>query len=286
MKATGLVTTAGRAALLTAGPGGGTVPSGVRMLHVTSACSRRRANTKTHRPAVWERFEVLELAKPVLPNAEAPNTADLWKGCPKEEEDRRRVQRFFTPDPLGVLYGQELRHHLEQSPMVALFQGNSMNHFNQRKNFQNARRANFEYKAYSKIITQDVLIGSKWENLLHFTTGSVRDCHFAFTRKIDRHLNVLPDEVRLEPRAQDLLNFIKKSADLVFLCAVVHGRIIDKAQLTKLAGMPGIDTLRGELSAILQTPTRRTAQLLGANQQKLSIQLEQYVKDRNESPQN
>lgn len=292
MKA-GLVTTAGRAALLTCSPSspGVVAPSCVRLLHSMTrgrgGGGGRRANTKKHRPAFWERFEVLEVAKPVLPDIEPTNTAELWRACPKEEDDKWYIDKFFKPNSLDVLFGQELRQYLEQSPMVAVFQGNSMNHFNQRKNFQNARRVNFEYKSYSKNTTQDVLIGSKWENLAHFTSGSINECHFVFTRQMDRHSNILPDDVRLEPRAKDLLTFIKKSSDLLFLCAVVHGRIIDKNQLTKLAGMPGIDTLRAELSAILQSPARKTAQLLGASQQKLSIQLDQYVKDKSDdSPQN
>jgi len=279
MKA-GLVTTAGRVVLSTSPTLSPVAGCGVRMLHITPACSGRNATTKKHRTAFWERFEVLELAKPVLPAVEPPTTADLWRACPKEEEDRARINKYYQPNPLEKLYGDELRQYLEESPMVAVFQGNSMNHFNQRRNFQNARRFNFEYKTYSKNTTQDVLIGSKWENLAHFTSGSVGDCHFVFTRQMDKHGHTLPDEVRLEPRAKDLLGFNKKSLDLVFLCAMAHGRIMDKAHLTKLAGMPKIEQLHGELSAILQTPTRKTAQLLGANQQKLSIQLDQYVKDR------
>jgi len=254
----------------------------VRMIHLTSACHRRQANTKTHRVADWERFQIVEMAKPVLPELAPEDTSQLWRECPKEIDDRKSYDFLFKPNPLELLYMEELRQHLEESPMIAVFHGNSMNHYNQRKNFQNARRCNFEYKFYSKKVAQEVLIGSRWENLTHFTSASPQikgNCHFAFSRQLDNHRNPLPDEIRLEPRPKDLLTFIKKSLDLVFLCVVVHGRIIDKSQLTKLAEMPGIDSLHSELSAILQSPARRTSQLLGSNQQKLSIQLDQYVKD-------
>ena len=63
----------------------------VRLLHSMTrgkGGSGRRANTKKHRPAFWERFEVLEVTKPVLPDIEPTNTAELWRACPKEEEDR------------------------------------------------------------------------------------------------------------------------------------------------------------------------------------------------------
>jgi len=241
---------------------------------------RRQANTKVHRPAVWERFQILELAKPNIPISYPANTASLWQACPKEEEDEETYQRRFQPDPLEMLYTEELRRHLEESPMVAVFQGLSMDLRNQRKNFQMARRFNFEYKKYSVKTTQEVLAGSKWNNLAHFTKGSIYDCHFAFSRQLDLNREPLPDAIRLEPRPADLLNFIKKSTDLVFLCVMVHGRIIDKTQLQNLSTMPSIDVLRGELVSILASPAAKTARLLGATPQKLSIQLEQYIKDQ------
>jgi len=242
--------------------------------------SSRQATTKVHRPAIWERFQIVELAKPNIPINYPANTASLWQACPKEQEDEETYQRRFQPDPLEMLYTEELRRHLEESPMVAVFQGLSMELINQRKNFQMARRNNFEYKKYSVKTTQEVLVGSKWENLAHFTKGSIYDCHFAFSRQLDLNREPLPDAIRLEPRPADLLNFIKKSTDLVFLCVMVHGRIIDKAQLQNLSTMPSIDVLRGELVSILGSPAAKTSSLLGASPQKLSIQLEQYIKDQ------
>ena len=87
MKA-GLVTTAGRVVLSSSPNLSPVAGCGVRMLHIPPACSGRNATTKKHRTAFWERFEVLELAKPVLPAVEPPTTADLWRACPKEEEDK------------------------------------------------------------------------------------------------------------------------------------------------------------------------------------------------------
>merc|ERR1712212_1199327 len=206
----------------------------VRTLHITATNNRRQANTKYHRTAFWERFQILELAKPVLPELGPLDTSELWRDCPKQLDDRKYYEREIQPNPLEQLYAEELRSHLEESPMIAVFQGNSMKHFNQRKNYQNARRCNFELKSYSLKTTQDVLIGSQWENLAHFTSATVPrgDCYFAFSKQLDNQRRPLPDEMRLEPRPKDLLAFIKKSLDLVFLCVVVHGRIIDKYQLT------------------------------------------------------
>ena len=52
---------------------------------------------------------------------------------PKFFYHRETYQRRFQPDPLEMLYTEELRRHLEESPMVAVFQGLSMELINQRK---------------------------------------------------------------------------------------------------------------------------------------------------------
>ena len=62
--------------------------------------------------------------------------------------------------------------------------------------------------------------------------------------------------------------------------AVVDNRLLNKKQLQEYVTMPSLDTLRGELCSILQMPARKTSTLLGSNQQKLSMNLEQYVKDQ------
>ncbi len=61
---------------------------------------------------------------------------------------------------------------------------------------------------------------------------------------------------------------------------IPHYRFLSKKQLQNLAAMPHIDVLRGELCSILQSPARKTVSLLGSNQQALSMNLEQYVKDQ------
>ena len=67
------------------------------------------------------------------------------------------------------------------------------------------------------------------------------------------------------------------------LAAVIHGRILSKAGVQELVTMPDLATQRAELSALLTFNQRKTLSLLGANQQTLSTNLDQYVKDQTAS---
>lgn len=67
---------------------------------------------------------------------------------------------------------------------------------------------------------------------------------------------------------------------LFISAAIAEGRILDRAGLLKLQNLPSIDVLRGELCSILQMSAQKTLRLLQSNQQNLSVNLSQYVKDQ------
>ena len=77
-----------------------------------------------------------------------------------------------------------------------------------------------------------------------------------------------------------ITNFSTKVPEFQLLAVVVHGRILSKSGVQDLVNMPDLATQRAELSALLSFNQRKTLSLLGANQQSLSTNLDQYVKDR------
>ena len=62
--------------------------------------------------------------------------------------------------------------------------------------------------------------------------------------------------------------------------AVVDNRIIDRTGIEELIKMPPLESLLAETVAILNSPAQKTSQLLGSNQQALSTNLSQYIKDQ------
>ena len=62
--------------------------------------------------------------------------------------------------------------------------------------------------------------------------------------------------------------------------AVVDNRILDRAGIEELIKLPPLESLLGETVAILSSPAQKTSQLLASNQQALSTNLNQYIKDK------
>ena len=61
---------------------------------------------------------------------------------------------------------------------------------------------------------------------------------------------------------------------------MVENRILDRAGVEALVKMPTLESLLGETVALLNSPAQKTSQLLNSNQQALSTNLSQYVKDK------
>ena len=80
-----------------------------------------------------------------------------------------------------------------------------------------------------------------------------------------------------------LLAYDKKVPEFILLGAIIEDRMLDRAGLTHVATNlypRGIASLHAELSSILQTPSQKISQSLGRNQQQLSENLQQYIKDQ------
>jgi len=111
------------------------------------------------------------------------------------------------------------------------------------------------------------LRGTKWENCLHF-----------FMNFPGEHTQPILFSPKTDPKK--LLAYEKKVPEFQLLAVVVHDRILSKAGVQDLVNMPDLATQRAELSTLLSFNQRKTLSLLGANQQSLSTNLDQYVKDR------
>ena len=61
---------------------------------------------------------------------------------------------------------------------------------------------------------------------------------------------------------------------------MVENRILDRKGIEALEKMPPIESLLGETVALLNSPAQKLSQLLNSNQQALSTNLTQYIKDK------
>ncbi len=85
-----------------------------------------------------------------------------------------------------------------------------------------------------------------------------------------------------EPNMKKVLQLDKKISIAFILGAIVDDRFLNRQQLQDLVKMPPIEALRAETCAILGSAAQQTSSLLTRNQQMLSANLQQLVKDKSE----
>jgi len=237
----------------------------------TFMLKRFRHTIQPARPKMptWERKKMLEFAKPIF-SQKHPTTEYLWQDCPRIEEDKE-ILKETTPNAYEALYVKDLMNYMESSRMIGIYHFNNIitrgRQNGYRKAWQHARRLKMELETYEHVMVKAGFTGTKWENLLFFLDGTNKEAgqRFVFCPEI------LP---------KNLLQFEKKVPEAYLMAAVVDNRIIDRTGIEELIKMPPLESLLAETVAILNSPAQKTSQLLGSNQQALSTNLSQYIKDQ------
>ena len=232
----------------------------------------KKPDIKNHRHAYWERMQLLEFTKPRYETKHL-TTEDLWQECPREKELQEIHESKYKANVLETLYAAQMRELFEQASMIGIFHVNPIKYRPQRMAWQNARRLGLELKKYNNRICREALRNSKWEDVVMFHAEMGRmETQFAFC---------LEPADKTDP--SKLLAYDKKVPEFILLGAIIEDRMLDRAGLTHAATNlypRGISSLHAELSSILQTPSRKISQSLGRNQQQLSENLQQYIKDQ------
>eukprot|EP00088_Acartia_fossae_P021397 TRINITY_DN2285_c0_g1_i1.p1 TRINITY_DN2285_c0_g1~~TRINITY_DN2285_c0_g1_i1.p1 ORF type:complete len:269 (-),score=34.46 TRINITY_DN2285_c0_g1_i1:531-1337(-) len=218
--------------------------------------------------ATWFRQKLLAVSKPAWDTTD--HLEDIWKNCQHAEKQKEQVEHDHHINQLEKFYVKEMVEEFENSKMIGFFHNNPMKKLKTHAAWQNARRAGMEMKLYHHRIGLAGLTGTQWENCLHFW--------FKFRGEMNRQVVVFSPTVSPEK----LLKYEKKVPEFFLLGAVVDNRILSRKQLQEMTKMPSLDQSRGELVGILGYHQQRTLQLLQANQQQLSTNLTQLVKDRSE----
>ena len=225
-----------------------------------------------HRHAAWERMQLLEFTKPVY-QPKNRTTEDLWQDCPRQKELELKDRTVYKANELEILYAAQMKDLFERASMIGIFHVNPIKYRAQRVAWQNARRHGFELKKYNNRVCREALQGTKWEQSVLFLSEMGRkESQFAF------YLGP-PDQV--DPG--QLLAYDKKVPEFILLAAIIGNHVLDRSGLTHAATSlypRRIESLHSELSTILQAPAQKLSNLLSRNQQKLSENLQQYIKDQ------
>ena len=124
----------------------------------------------------------------------------------------------------------------------------------------------------------------KLPSLLYEFSGRTHTAHSFLPKNRSQETSSIREKGLIDSKLMTLfyiINFFSiKVPEFQLLAVVVHDRILSKAGVQDLVNMPDLATQRAELSTLLSFNQRKTLSLLGANQQSLSTNLDQYVKDR------
>ena len=124
-----------------------------------------------------------------------------------------------------------------------------------------------ELRRFNLRVGKAGLMGTEWENCLHF-----------FFKSFD-HDHETPIIFSPEVKPKQLAAFEKKVPEFHLIGAVAHGRILSRKQLIDLNNVPDLDTQRQQLCSILSSNQTKLSSILQSNQTQLSRNLEQIVKD-------
>merc|ERR1712179_217611 len=169
---------------------------------------------------------------------------------------------------LEMVYVKEMMELFHSSQMIAFYHTNPIANCNFRKAWQNGRRMGMELKRFNMRVGKNGLRGTRWENCLHFFHSAPGDGN-------EQPILFSPDV-----KAKSLLSFEKKVPEFHLLGAVVHGRILSRAGVMELQGIPDLAAQREQLVALLGSNQASLTQLLGSNQQQLASNLEQLIKEK------
>ncbi len=234
------------------------------LLSPPSRQSSNRPNTKRPLPTAWFRLQLLEVTKPVH-TPKHPTTEHLWRDCPKRE-DELASEAKKVPNDWEMLYVRQMEEYLRESKMVGIFHANSVKLRPAKRAWQAARRAGMELCEYEYVMGRAALMGTKWDNLMHFfDTCANGTQHLCFSKEV---------------KVKKLLDLDKKMPEYLLLGAVIENRLLSRRELQEYLKMPPLDTQLGQLCAILEMPVQKTVSQLGSSQQALSRNLDQYVKDQ------
>ena len=232
----------------------------------------KKPDIRKHRHAHWDRMKLLEFTKPTY-EIENSTTQHLWKDCPREKELKAKYEENRKANELEILYARQMKDLFERASMIGVFHANSIRGRAERAAWQNARRHGMELKIYNRRICREALQGTKWEeSVMLLAEASPSQTRFTF---------YLGPPEQVDP--SQLLAYDKKVPEYILLATIIGNRMLDRAGVTYAATSlypRGIESLHGELSAVLQSPSQKICSLLGRIQQTLSQSLEQYIKDQ------
>ncbi|XP_077997714.1 large ribosomal subunit protein uL10m-like [Glandiceps talaboti] len=215
-------------------------------------------NTRKKRPLPFVKAKMLAVtqAKPIKDNR------SLAEQCAKKTNVD--VVKATQENPWKELLKREAKAMMEENQLVVVFHDCGVTAMEKRQFRRKLRKQGLDLMWYPNLVMTETLEGSKYENMMPLIVG----------------MNLYA--TCPEPKVKELLKAAKNVPKIYLLGGKVEENLMSVTDMVKFSQLPSLQTLQGELVGTLSTPLHRLSSLLQANQQRLTMNLDQYIKQMNE----
>ncbi|XP_046326470.2 39S ribosomal protein L10, mitochondrial-like [Haliotis rufescens] len=220
----------------------------------------RRPNIQKPRPSTRERRLFEAITQPILlPELQQQQSVKDKQTHPGKDEQPGTYEKFLI---------RQCKKMFEDHNMVIVCQPLPMSENDKREIRNRFREAGMDLLHYSNKLMRPAVMDTRLTNLFPFLI-----CHNLFIVGEDSQL-------------ADMVKITRRVPQLHILGGVVDNYILSKEALIRYSKLPPLDVTRGQLVTLLNMGATKTHSLLGNHQEKLSRNLEQYIKDHQEKDNN
>lgn len=223
-------------------------------------CSVRHARKaipiKKFREYDFDKKLLLAACEPVLKRDTRPS----WEKClgPIVESSVLKSE----PHPYDVLIGEELKQKISKAQMIVFYHNNVIIKDASIINKNALFDAGFTYEYHNRMVYRLAFENTKFASLVPLMTS------------VNTNALALSDRINV----QAFLEADKKMMNCFVLFAYVYGRLVSKVELLKLAKMPSIKKVQGQLLSTLSAPGSNLASSLNYQLSLLSSGLDARAK--------
>ncbi|XP_072031282.1 large ribosomal subunit protein uL10m-like [Amphiura filiformis] len=228
-----------------------------------SACVRtmKSVNTRFPKPVHINRAKVLHFTRPIKPK----DNRTMAEKCNLSQSKQNMKKLIERPaSPIEEWAARQVLKNFSSSQLVAVFHAEGLTEEIRLKLYRRLNKGNMKLKVYNNRICNMAVQGTLFENMKPLFVGS----------------NVFV--VSEEASVKSMLKITDKVPRIHLLGGFVIDRLMSPEDMRNFSQLPSLPMVQGQLAGILSAATSRTYHLLQANQQRLSNNLSQLVKQGEE----
>ncbi|XP_041478777.1 39S ribosomal protein L10, mitochondrial-like [Lytechinus variegatus] len=219
----------------------------------------KSVNTRKKKPMHIMRAKLMALTE----RKERPDPRSLAEQCSMRKSIREPEQD--KPHLVREFYARLCRQVFASSKLIAVFHSEGLSVGEQNDIKRRLRKNNILLKVYGNSIVQEAISGTDLENMRPLFVGP---CIIAVSEELP---------------VKELLKATRRIPKLHLLGGRVGDQLMSPKGMEDYSKLPSLEILQGQFAGLLTSSLSQTYSLLQANQQRLTMNLDQLVKQGGDS---